>query len=120
MGVSVKLSSASVSKALRNIDKYKVYAVNQVKEEIAYTALSVESDAKRRCPVKTGRLRASIKTLIASSGLGAIVGTPVEYAADVEFGSSSRKAKPYLFPAAESARAGFIARLKQIFKRNKI
>jgi hypothetical protein len=47
-----------------------------------------ENAAKRRCPVDTGRLRASIGTRIERDGLGivGVIGTNVEYAPPVEFG----------------------------------
>ena len=72
-----------------------------VADEMAYTALQIESDAKKVCPVKTGRLRASIRAFISRDPISAVIGTPVEYAAIVEYGSKAlrRRAKPYLYPA---------------------
>lgn len=62
--------------------------------------LLIEADAKKMCPVKTGRLRASITSEVIPEGNTARgrVGTIVEYAAIVEFGIG-RRAKPYLYPA---------------------
>lgn len=52
-------------------------------------ALVIEGEAKRRCPVDTGRLRASITTAASVEGdqVVATVGTNVEYAAAVEYGT---------------------------------
>lgn len=52
-------------------------------------ALVIEGDAKRRCPVDTGRLRASITTATSVEGeqVVATVGTNIEYAAAVEYGT---------------------------------
>jgi phage gpG-like protein len=47
--------------------------------------LLVENDAKRNCPVDTGRLRQSITHRI--EGSTGIVGTNVEYAPYVEYGT---------------------------------
>jgi len=63
------------------------------------TALMIERESKRICPVRTGRLRASIHT----GKLGKLVyyvGTNVEYAPYVEFGTRKMAARPYLRPAA--------------------
>lgn len=65
--------------------------------------LAVEREAKRDCPVDTGRLRSSITGRI--EGSTGIVGTNVEYAAFVEHGTGRGSAQPFLFPALEMVRA---------------
>ena len=52
---------------------------------------------KKYCPVDTGRLRNSISHT--QSGDTEYIGTNVEYAPYVEFGTSKQKAQPYLKPA---------------------
>ena len=110
---------------------------NALTEEII-TALMrggmiIEAEAKRRCPVDTGRLRASIWTDVERLdettfrlSMGASgetkttvgverekdwrgksrakygVGTNVEYAKFVEFGTSKMAAKPFLRPAIDA------------------
>jgi len=61
-------------------------------------ALKVEREAKRRCPVRTGRLRASIHHGKIEDYVY-FVGSPVVYAPFVEFGTRRMAAKPYLRPA---------------------
>ena len=56
-----------------------------------------ESFAKLQCPVDTGNLRNSINH--AQTEDMAIVGTNVEYAPYVEYGTVNMKAQPYLKPA---------------------
>ena len=53
-------------------------------------ALRVDKEAKKNCPVDTGNLRASITVDI--NGDEAEVGTNVEYAPFVEYGTSKSKA----------------------------
>ena len=62
--------------------------------------LIAEGYAKRLCPVDTGKLRNSITHT--SDGKYAYIGTNVEYAKYIEYGTSSpkRPARPYLRPAA--------------------
>ena len=82
----------------------------------------IEGDAKRRCPVKTNRLRSSISTNWSKSGLArgkitgpakeedgvgrpkgypftVVIGTNVFYAKFIETGTKKMSAKPYLHPA---------------------
>ena len=59
--------------------------------------LRAETHAKKYCPVDTGRLRNSISHT--QSGDSAYIGTNVEYATYVEFGTSKQKPQPYLKPA---------------------
>jgi len=69
-------------------------------------AFFIEKEAKRICPVDTGRLRASITTEKVDR-LAYAVGTNVEYAPYVEFGTYKMRAQPYLRPAMELARMKF-------------
>lgn len=65
----------------------------------------IEADAKRRCPVDTGRLRASLTTDVEREGKTTFVlkvGTNVEYASFVEYGTSRMAAQPFLRPAVDA------------------
>lgn len=59
----------------------------------------VEGAAKNNTPVKTGNLQRSINYKVNDEDLSVTIGTPVEYAPYVEFGTTKRGAKPYLRPA---------------------
>ena len=59
-----------------------------------------EGYAKLMCPVDTGRLRNSITNQIYLQENAVYIGTTVEYAPYVEFGTSRRSPHPYLKPAA--------------------
>ena len=77
-----------------------------LKKLVAKTA----RNAKRNCPVDTGRLRSSIVSRVEKDfddGLVGIVGTDVEYAPYVEFGTSSMPPNSFL-------RAGFEEALRTI------
>lgn len=85
---------------------------------LGQSALIVESDAKRRAPVDTGILRNSIHTKVHTSELKATIGTPIEYAPYVEYGTgikgqgsssgstrgSGMAPQPYLGPALRANR----------------
>lgn len=78
-------------------------------------ALLVEGDAKRRAPVDTGTLRNSIRAE-QQSDTEATVGTPVEYAPFVEYGTSRQAAQPYLRPALEQNRDAIVATVTQVIR----
>lgn len=63
-------------------------------------ALKVQRNARLACPVDTGRLRASISVTEGRDGRGYFVdiGTNVDYAAFVEYGTSVSAAQPFLRP----------------------
>ena len=77
-------------------------AVSLMKEAVVRGLEAVgllgEGYAKMLCPVDTGRLRNSITHT--SDGEAAYIGTNVEYAAYVEYGTSKTSAQPFLEPAA--------------------
>jgi len=70
----------------------------KIEETLDSTALKIENDAKQICPVDTGRLRGSINTRKCGSTCRSI-GTSVEYAQYVEFGTRRMQAQPFLRPA---------------------
>lgn len=69
--------------------------------ELWQFALATQNLARLYCPVDTGRLRSSIQASKGSDAQGpyADIGTNVEYAAFVEFGTVHMAAQPYLRPA---------------------
>jgi len=72
----------------------------QLAEALNRKALKIVREAKQNAPVDTGRLRSSITADLAkANNLQVRVGTNVEYADDVEFGTVNQPAQPYLRPA---------------------
>ena len=73
--------------------------------------VSVLADARRRVPVKSGRLKRSLKIKPLKGGIGAIVSTgtrkalridandPYYYPAAIEYGTKGKDARPFLRPA---------------------
>ena len=73
---------------------------NQLKKTaLEAGANMVKADAKLRAPVDTGQLRASIQHQVQEDY--ADIGTNVEYAASVEFGTARQRPQPYLRPALD-------------------
>jgi phage gpG-like protein len=84
----------------KGMEKLRQQLAGIQRNNMQKAVLLIEADAKKMCPVKTGRLRASITSEVIPEGNTARgrVGTIEKYAAIVEFGIG-RRAKPYLYPA---------------------
>lgn len=126
---------------IKNLDRLEV-KLNALKNMQISTVLNeccllVENDAKRRCPVDSGQLRNSITHEVIDGNVGR-VGTNVEYAPYVEYGTglfsskgngrqtpwsyqdaqgnwhrtSGQKPQPYLQPALDSNRRTIMQKLK--------
>lgn len=63
---------------------------DDVKRAVERTRIDVQNEARRRAPVDTGRLRSSIVSRSEGSGrsIGYVIGTNVNYAAAVEYGTA--------------------------------
>lgn len=92
-GMSFEIKSDNIAQAIKEKDERVGIALTQI-------GLMMERYAKDICPVDTGRLRASITT--DHDDTSVIVGTNVEYAPYVEFGTSRQRAQPYLKPSVQN------------------
>ena len=84
------------------IDDIPEEVIKNVENITKKSSLKIESDAIWNAPIDTGRLEASINADGVKSQSGVItadIGTNVDYAEDVEFGTSRQVAQPYLIPA---------------------
>ncbi len=132
------IGKAEVVSALRAIDQR---AVNKVKLILLDSSMNIQRMTKERCPVRKdpkakvgGRLRASYQIEFSNNGFTGTIGTNVEYAAFVEFGTGQRgaasglsylppnyrhgsipgqSAQPHLYPSFEEERPKFVERIKR-------
>jgi len=97
MGGFMEVKLEGMSGALNKIRALKDRINDQVMKAVLAGAIDVEADAKDLCPVDTGRLQNSITHTEPKAVLGAEisakVGSNLEYAPAVEFGT-----KPHLAP----------------------
>jgi len=108
-GINIKVKG--VQETVANLKEYQVIKTGAVKIALKEVGFKIQGDAKKNCPVDTGRLRASLSTNWSGSplshgrtgskatgddgvsrpigppGLVVVVGTNVKYAPYVEFGS---------------------------------
>jgi HK97 gp10 family phage protein len=96
--IIVKLDRKN-SNALRKIEELGGNLRSAIRKALERSAMSVQSQAKLLAPVDTGRLRASIDRRI--EGRTAYVGTNLDYAPYVEYGTRYMRAQPYFEPALE-------------------
>jgi hypothetical protein len=80
-----------------------------IAEETAATADEIRDRAAAHLP--DGVLAQSLSVTASGDG-GYTVSTPLDHGWHLEFGSIGRPAAPWLAPAAEAARPGFLARIR--------
>ncbi len=112
---------------INNIKDYEINKKTDVSKIVKDTAMKIQANAKQKTPVKSGTLKRSIGVDLSTDEMSAEIGTSLEYAAHVEFGTAPRtisvyeanvlsdgkqffgkevkhpgsKSQPFLFPAYE-------------------
>lgn len=85
--------------------------INKNAEQLLKQAcILVQDDAKRNCPVDTGRLQGSIQYEVKEND--GMVGTNVEYAPYVHEGTSRMRGRPFLRDAGEKNKG----KITELFK----
>lgn len=85
------------------VPTYPQLLLKDMRVTLARLGQECEAEAKALAPVDTGALRRSITT--AGSANKVYVGSELDYAAVIEYGTSARPARPYLRPALIKVRA---------------
>lgn len=92
---SVRIIVTGVENAIKVFKNIEDSTLFKIRKQVLKTALKVESEAKKKAPSDTGRLRSSIQTKIISGGLEAEVFANAKYALHVEYGT-----KPHFPPSS--------------------
>jgi HK97 gp10 family phage protein len=87
-----------------------------VRTIVQETIFAIETQAKIRCPVDTGALRASIQSDMTGETSGEVA-TNIEYSVYQEYGTSRMAATPYMTPAAEGERRHFMKKFQDLESR---
>ena len=87
----------NIDDVINSLERSVEKAIKAAEKELQLTALEIERDAKLNAPVDTGMLRASITST--GGGSEYEIGTNIEYAPFVEFGTRYMAAQPFLLPA---------------------
>ena len=83
---------------------------------IRMSAINILSNTVAITPWKTGNLRDSYTVVEDEANFVVYVGTNVEYAPHVEFGTFRSTAKPHLFPSADQEEPFFLDSMARIAK----
>lgn len=76
--------------------------------------IMVEGQAKALVPVDEGNLKGSINSQV--KGEQAIVGTNVDYAPHVEYGTRFMRAQPFMRPAIDEKRKDLLRLFQEVFR----
>lgn len=144
MADEVKVTVGGLKKLTANLKKYQIIKKQAIKDIMMECGLKVETAAKEQCPVRYGRLRASITTTKSGGsrpsiknpsrspenpsksddainpptgkpGLVVAVGTNVKYGPAVEHGTSKMPGRPFLFPAFFMFEGEALKRIGKVF-----
>ena len=91
--ITLDIDFGAIDGLIKGIKTARKILAQEFTRAMRQTLLAIERRAKRRAPVNTGRLRASITPDIRSPFEG-YVGTNVDYAAAVEYGGRPHVIKP--------------------------
>lgn len=105
-----------MAKLVSNLAKIAKAVGPAAERALLRTAADVVDTTKQLTPVDTGRLKQSYGAVPVSSSK-VRVGSDVEYAPFVEYGTVNSPAQPHLTPAFEQNVASFKARLAEEIKK---
>lgn len=98
-------------------------ATQQIERVVAYTALSIQADAKQGAPIKDGNLRDGIKVRRNRDGLTARIGYVLKrdrrkafYAIFIHWGTKHLRGNPFLWNAAARNKRAFFERSRKAIK----
>jgi HK97 gp10 family phage protein len=100
MSVEVNIGIAGNEELARAISQFDTEMQNKLHESLQEWAENVKTEAQRIVPVRTGYLRSTIYAR--TREWNTEVGAEASYAADIEFGTRTAQAKPFLNPAVQS------------------
>lgn len=86
-----------------NVEQIKQQISRRVADENKRIARIVEEEVKSRTPVKTGNLRNSIRAHATEDSV--TVGSDLDYAPYVEYGTIHMQAQPFLEPGVMAAKS---------------
>ncbi len=108
---------AGVSAAVRNLRMKGEHVLTAAKQALMVGAYDIVSDAKSRVPVKTGKLRDSIKATELEDGAAYDISADAKNQKGVAYGQfvefDPKINKPFLYPAMDAQRDNVHNRVKQ-------
>jgi HK97 gp10 family phage protein len=100
MSITINLNVEGAEQLKQAMARFDDALKSQVQTKLSSWAQTTKTDAERLVPVKTGFLKSTIYAKAQDWQIQ--VGAEATYAAAVEFGSHTARAKPYLTPAVQN------------------
>lgn len=113
---SMRVDISGIRSSQIRISRYQVKKYAQCQKLIVKTANNIRRNARRRAPVKSGRLRKSIVRHFNDTKTAAFIRAVAPHAHLVEYGTAQGAGpRPFLIPAAEGQRSKYDKELENIF-----
>ena len=123
MKVELIISKEAIRRVTNDFDKFAAKKLREINIETYKGANNIRNSAMLSVPVDSGNLKGNIivqketsATLPTNKGIVYEVGTNVEYAPHVEYGTKFQRAQPYLRPAFLKEIPRYIAAIKKIWR----
>jgi HK97 gp10 family phage protein len=119
LGDTTKLKQVLLAGALKIESDAKLLIQHSSPTGVTYrhgNVLHIASSPGEAPSTDTGRLVSSIQHWTSSDGLSIAVGSQVDYATYLEFGTRYMQPRPFLGPAIDMNRAEIIANIKKALK----
>ena len=100
MSVTVNIEISGAEEFAQAISRFDEAMKRQVQAKLSGWAQTAKSNAERLVPVRTGYLKSTIYAKTQDWQIE--IGAKAPYAARIELGTSTRRAKPYLVPAVQN------------------
>lgn len=107
------MTKSSIEIVFNRLPALKGQLRGRASQAVRKTAEDIQAGAASTAPVDTGNLRNSIGMEM-QDDVNAEVAVGAEYGIYVEYGTVHMGAQPYLTPAAEAARPGFIKAMESL------
>lgn len=114
--MKLKIKMNGLQNLETKVSRWQVRKTQSIRELVKRTANNVRRNARRRVPVRTGRLRKSISVKYSDDKLAAFVRAVAPYSHLVEYGSAVTGAqpRPFMMPAYEGQKSKYQQELKKI------
>jgi len=93
--IEVSVDSGDLQRVVKRMTRFNKNVRQGVQREVKHSSRSIQARARRlirlQGAVATGRLRSSVYIRFTRDHLGAVIGTNVNYAGDIEFGQKPGK-----------------------------
>lgn len=122
-GFYVNFSCPEIKNAISNLKSYDTKTAMKIEQAVSSSTKTIGKEARTRIPVRTGKLKKSVRTNFNITKCEGTVKAKQYYAHFVEFGAKAsgnipkRNEQPYMRPSFEAEKPNLIRNIEEAVKR---